>query len=179
MSLQVVLKEYVSSAILTQGVWAELYADRYSLEKWSIFSKIYSCNRLRSKFDGRYILVDVLQEWSGTPAEQAQKRKEFADVSQNLKKSLTGLKIGRDTRTWLENRRKGLRGGIGTDERRKAVKEIGREKRKNLMKQSKNRHWKEKDKKRRSRNRAKMLAKSKASGLKKRSYWTSAMAWLQ
>ena len=45
-----------------------------------------------------------------------------------LKKSLTGLKIGRDTRTWLENRRKGLRGGIGTDGRRKAVKEIGREK---------------------------------------------------
>ena len=51
---------------------------------------------------------------------------------------------------WLENRRKGLRGGIGTDGRRKAVKEIGREKRKNLMKQSKNRDWKEKDKKRRS-----------------------------
>ena len=45
-----------------------------------------------------------------------------------LKNSLTGLKIGRDTRMWLENRRKGLRGGIGTDERRKAVKEIGREK---------------------------------------------------
>ena len=70
-------------------------------------------------------------------------------MSQNpKKKSLTGLKIGRDTRMWLENRRKGLRGGIGTDGRRKAVKEIGREKRKNLMKQSKNRHWKEKDKKR-------------------------------
>ena len=96
-----------------------------------------------------------------------------------LKKSLTGLKIRRDTHTWLENRREGLRGGIGTDGRRKAVKEIRREKRKNLMKQSKNRHWKEKDKKRRSRNRAKMLAKSIASGLKKRSYWTSAMAWLQ
>ena len=45
-----------------------------------------------------------------------------------LKKSLTGLKIGRDTRTWLEDRRKGLRGGIGTDGRRRAVKEIGREK---------------------------------------------------
>ena len=45
-----------------------------------------------------------------------------------LKKSLTGLKIGRDTRMWLENRRKGLRGGIGTDGRRKVVKEIGREK---------------------------------------------------
>ena len=47
---------------------------------------MYSYNRLRSKFDGRYILVDVLPEWSGTPAEQAQKRKEFADVSQNPKK---------------------------------------------------------------------------------------------
>ena len=75
-----------------------------------------------------------------------------------LKKSLTGLKIGRDTRTWLEDRRKGLRGGIGTDGRRKAVKEIGREKRKNLMKQSKNRHWKEMDKKRRAGHRAKMKA---------------------
>ena len=120
---------------------------------------MYSYNRLRSKFDGRNILVDVLRECSGTPAEQAQKRKEFADVSQNpKKKSLTGLKIGRDTRMWLENRRKGLRGGIGTDGRRKAVKEIGREKRKNLMKQSKNRRWeKKKDKKRRaSGNRAKM-----------------------
>ena len=73
-----------------------------------------------------------------------------------LQKSLTGIKIGRDTRTWLEDRRKGLRGGIGTDGRRKAVKEIGREKRKNLMKQSKNRHWKEKDKERQSGNRAKM-----------------------
>ena len=52
-----------------------------------------------------------------------------------LNKSLTGLKIGRDTRMWLENRRKGLRGGIGTDGRRRAVKEIGREKKKNLMKQ--------------------------------------------
>ena len=29
---------------------------------------------------------------------------------------------------WLENRRKGLRGGIGTDGHRKAVKEIRREK---------------------------------------------------
>ena len=44
------------------------------------------------------------------------------------KKALTDLKIGRDTRTWLENRRKGLRCRIGTDGRRKAVKEIGREK---------------------------------------------------
>ena len=56
------------------------------------------------------------------------------------------------------------------------------EKRKNLMKQSKNRHWKEKDKKRRSRNRAKMKSlrnQERTSGLKKRSYWTNAMAWLQ
>ena len=66
-------------------------------------------------FDGRNILIDVPQECCGTPAGQAQKRKEFADVSQNPKKSLTGLKIGRDTRTLLENRRKWLRGGIGTD----------------------------------------------------------------
>ena len=72
---------------------------------------MYTYNRLHSKFDGRYILVDVLQEWSGTPAEQAQKRKEFAEVSQNPKKSLTGLKIGRDTRTWLENRQKGCEVG--------------------------------------------------------------------
>ena len=92
---------------------------------------MYSHNRLSSKFDGRNILVDVLQECCGTPAEQAQKRKEFADVSQNpKKKSLTGLKIERDIRTWPENRRKGLQGGIGTDGRRKAVKERGREKRK-------------------------------------------------
>ena len=83
---------------------------------------MYSYNRLRSKFDGRYILVDVLQEWSGTPAEQAQKRKEFAGVSQNPKKSLTGLKSGRDTRTLLENRKEGLRGEIGTDGRGKSVK---------------------------------------------------------
>ena len=69
---------------------------------------MYSYSRLSSKFDGRNILVDVLQECCGTAAEQAQKRKEFADVSQNPKKSLTGLKIGRDTRTLLENRRKGL-----------------------------------------------------------------------
>ena len=62
---------------------------------------------------------------NGIPAEQAQKRKDFADVSQNpKKKSLTGLKIGRDTRMWLENRRKGLRGGIGTDGRSKAMKDI-------------------------------------------------------
>ena len=73
-----------------------------------------------------------------------------------LKKSLDGLEIGRDTRMWLENRREGLRGGIGTDGRRKAVKEIGREKRKNLMKLSKIRHWKEKDKRRRSGNRARV-----------------------
>ena len=46
-----------------------------------------------------------------------------------LKNSLTGLKIGRDTRMWLENRRKVLRGGVGTDGRRKAVEEIGSEKR--------------------------------------------------
>ena len=44
---------------------------------------MYSYNRLSSKFDGRNILVDVLQECCGTPAEQGQKRKEFADVSQN------------------------------------------------------------------------------------------------
>ena len=47
---------------------------------------MYSYNRLRSKFDGRYILIGVLQEWSDIPAQQAQKRKEFADVSQNPKK---------------------------------------------------------------------------------------------
>ena len=76
------------------------------------------------------MLVDVPQECCGTPAEQAQKRKEFAGVSQNPKKSLTGLKSGRDTRTLLENRRKGLRSEIGTDGRGKSVKERGREKRK-------------------------------------------------
>ena len=74
------------------------------------------------------MLVDLPQECCGTPAEQAEKLKEFTGVPQNTKKSLTGLKSGRDTRTLLENRRKGLRGGIGTDGRRKAVKEIGREK---------------------------------------------------
>ena len=53
------------------------------------FSKIYSYNHLRSKFDGPNMLVDVPQECyvpqecCGTPAEQAQKRKECADVSQN------------------------------------------------------------------------------------------------
>ena len=46
---------------------------------------MYSYNRLRSKFDGRYNLVGGLQEWSGTIAEQAQKRQEFADVSKNPK----------------------------------------------------------------------------------------------
>ena len=51
-----------------------------------MFSKIYSYPRLRSEFDGRNILVDVPQECCGTPAEQAQKRKEFAGVSQNPKK---------------------------------------------------------------------------------------------
>ena len=66
---------------------------------------MYWYNRLSSKFDGRNILVDVLQECCGTPAEQAEKRKEFTGVPQNTKKSLTGLKIGRDTRMWLENRR--------------------------------------------------------------------------
>ena len=39
---------------------------------------------MRSKFDGRNMLVDVPQECCGTPAAQAQKRKEFAGVSQNL-----------------------------------------------------------------------------------------------
>ena len=63
-------------------------ADEYVIEKNTfIFPKMYSYNHLRSKFDGRNILVDVLQEWCGTPAEQAQKRKEFADVSQNRKKN--------------------------------------------------------------------------------------------
>ena len=95
--------------------------------------------------------------------------KKVADWSQNRKRyTCVARKQKRRAARWE-----------GTDGRRKAVKEIGREKRKNLMKQSKNRHWKEKDKKRRSRNRAKMLAKSKASGLKKRSYWTTAMAWLK
>ena len=47
---------------------------------------MYSYNRLRSKFDGRNILVDVLQDCCGTPAEQSKKRKEFAGVSQNPKK---------------------------------------------------------------------------------------------
>ena len=47
---------------------------------------MYSYNHLRSKFDGRNILVDVLQECCGTPAEHAQKREQFADVSQNRKK---------------------------------------------------------------------------------------------
>ena len=37
--------------------------------------------------DGRNILVDVLQEWCGTPAERTQR-------SQIEKKSLAGLKIG-------------------------------------------------------------------------------------
>ena len=58
-------------------------------------------------FDGRNILIDVPQECCGTPAEQAEKRKEFTGVPQNTKKSLTGLKSGSDTRTWLDNRRKG------------------------------------------------------------------------
>ena len=98
-------------------------------------------------------------------------------MSQNTKKTLTGLKIGRDTRTWLESRRKGLRGGIGTDGRRKAVKEIGKGKRKPLVKQSKNQHWKEKSVRKSGGD--EKLAKSKASGLKRRSYWTSAMAWLR
>ena len=49
---------------------------------------MYWYNRLSSKFDGRNILVDVLQEWCGTTAERTQKRKTFADVSQNRKESL-------------------------------------------------------------------------------------------
>ena len=69
------------------------------------------------------MLVDVPQECCGTPAEQAQKRKEFAGVSQILV-----LKCGRDTRTLLENRKR-LQGEIGTDGRGKSVKERGREKR--------------------------------------------------
>ena len=48
---------------------------------------MYSYSRLSSKFDGRNILVDVLQECCGTAAEQAQKRKEFAGVSQILQKN--------------------------------------------------------------------------------------------
>ena len=59
---------------------------------------MYSYNHLRSKFDGRNILVDVLQECCGTPAELTQKRKKFADVSQNRKKIAD----------WAQNR-KGLR----------------------------------------------------------------------
>ena len=61
-------------------------------------------------------------------AEQAQTRKEFAGVPKSFKETLTGLKSGRDTRTLLENRREGLRGGMGTDGRGKSVKEIRREK---------------------------------------------------
>ena len=57
---------------------------------------MYSYNRLRSKFDGRNILIDVLQERCGTPAEQAQKREEFADVSQNKKK----------VEDWSQNRKR-------------------------------------------------------------------------
>ena len=51
-------------------------------------------------------------------------------VPKSERKLLTGLKIGRDSLTFLEIGRKGLRDGIGTDWRRKAVKEIRREKRK-------------------------------------------------
>ena len=86
---------------------------------------MYSYNRLRSKFDGRNILVDFPQECCGTSAEQAQKREEFAGVSQNPLKNRR-----RDTRTLLENRREGLRREIGTDGCGKSVKERGREKRK-------------------------------------------------
>ena len=76
------------------------------------------------------MLVDVPQGLCGTPAEQAQTRKEFAGVPKSFKETLTGLKSGRDTRTLLENRRKGLRGEIGTEGRGKSVNERGREKRK-------------------------------------------------
>ena len=63
------------------------------------------------------------------PAEQGQKRKEFEDVSQNpSKKSLIGLKIGRDTGTLLEKRRKGLRSWMALDGRGKSLKEIRIEK---------------------------------------------------
>ena len=72
-------------------------------------------------YDHLWMLVDVPQGWCGAPAEQAQTRKEFEGVSQNKRKSLTGIKNGRDTRTLLENRRKGLRGEIGTDGRGKSV----------------------------------------------------------
>ena len=69
-------------------------------------------------FDGRNILVDFPQECCGTSAEQAQKREEFAGVSQNPLKNRR-----RDTRTLLENRREGLRREIGSDGCGKSVKE--------------------------------------------------------
>ena len=61
-----------------------------------------------------------------------------------------------------------------------SVKEIGREKRKRSDEAIQKCYLKVKDKKRRtSGNRTKMKSSRKQSGLKKRSYWTSAMAWLQ
>ena len=60
------------------------------------FSKIRSYSRLSSKFDGRKIWVDVLQECCGTPVGQAQKRREFADVSQNPKRIAN----------WAQNRKR-------------------------------------------------------------------------
>ena len=77
-------------------------------------------------FDDRNMLVDVPQECCGTPAEQAQNARISRVCPKILKKSLTGLKSGRDTRMLLENRREGLRGEIGTDGRGKSVKEIRR-----------------------------------------------------
>ena len=66
---------------------------------------MYSYNHLRSKFDGRNILVDVLQECCGTPAEQAQKRKEFADVSQNPKE-VAGWARNRKRYTYVARKQK-------------------------------------------------------------------------
>ena len=57
---------------------------------------MYAYNRLSSKFDGRDMLVDVPQECCGTPAEQAQRRKEIAEGSQNREKIAD----------WAQNRKK-------------------------------------------------------------------------
>ena len=88
------------------------------------------------KVDGRNILEDVLQEFQGTPVGQAQNGRNSRMCPKIQKKSLTGLNIGRDTRTLLENSKTEERAARGDRrgqarkirERNKKIKNFKKEK---------------------------------------------------
>ena len=159
--------------ILTQDVWAKWYADKYIIEKIKHFSKKLFIQSFEFKIWWSWHFGRRAAWVMRPPAEQGQKRKEFADVSQNWKK-IADWAQNRMRFTYVARKQK-KRAGAKNQWKKEEEK-----KGKHLMKQSKNWHVEAENKKRRtSGNRAEMKSLRNQSGLKKRSYWTSAMAWLQ